>query len=127
MLANFVRGKGDMMGVAGALNDGYVLTAPVDAYQPNDFGLYNMAGNVNEWVLDVYRETTFEEMTEYNAFRGNVYKKLVRDKKGDVVMTEYGTLKVEWEKQDDKSNYRDGDGPSLFDTDYPLDTVGLTE
>ena len=42
-------------------------------------------------------------------------------------MTEYGTLKVEWEKQDDKSNYRDGDGPSLFDTDYPLDTVGLTE
>ena len=127
MLANFIRGKGDMMGVAGALNDGYVLTAPVDAYEPNDFGLYNMAGNVNEWVLDVYRETTFEEMTEYNAFRGNVYKKLVRNKNGDVVMTEYGTLKVEWEKQDDKSNYRDGDGPSLFDTDYPLDTVGLTE
>ena len=95
------------MGVAGALNDGYVLTAPVDAYEPNDFGLYNMAGNVNEWVLDVYRETTFEEMTEYNAFRGNVYKKLVRNKNGDVVMTEYGTLKVEWEKQDDKSNYRD--------------------
>ena len=55
MRANFVRGKGDMMGIAGAPNDGYVMTAPVDAYSPNDFGLYNMSGNVNEWVMDVYR------------------------------------------------------------------------
>lgn len=34
--------------------DGYAIMAPVDAFMPNDFGLYNMAGNVSEWVLDSY-------------------------------------------------------------------------
>ena len=127
MLANFVRGKGDMMGVAGNHNDGYVLTAPVDAYSPNDFGLYNMAGNVNEWVLDVYRETSFEEMTEYNPYRGNIYKRIKRDATGNMILTPYGTVAVEFDDEDDKRNFRDGDMASLFETDYPLDTIGLTE
>ena len=127
MRANFVRGKGDMMGIAGAPNDGYVMTAPVDAFSPNDFGLYNMSGNVNEWVLDVYRETTYEEMAEYNPYRGNIYKKIKRDADGNAILTPYGTLEVEFEGSDDKRNFRDGDVHSLFLTDYPLDTVGLTE
>ena len=42
-------------------------------------------------------------------------------------MTAYGTLEVEFEGSDDKRNFRDGDNYSLFATDYPLDTVGLTE
>ena len=29
------------------------VTAPVYSYWPNDYGLYNMAGNVSEWVMDV--------------------------------------------------------------------------
>jgi formylglycine-generating enzyme required for sulfatase activity len=127
MRANFVRGKGDMMGVAGDHNDEYVLTAPVDAYQPNDFGLYNMAGNVNEWVLDVYRETTFEETSEYNPFRGNIYSRLKLDENGKPIMTDYGCLAIEYDSEDVKRNFRDGDPSSLFDTDYPLDTIGLTE
>lgn len=127
LMANFVRGKGDMMGVAGDHNDGYVLTAPVDAYQPNDFGLYNMAGNVNEWVLDVYRETTFEDMTEYNSFRGNIYKKLVTDENGKFVLTDYGTLAVEFGPKDDKRNYRDGDASSLLLTNYPLNPSTFTD
>ncbi|MDF7824246.1 formylglycine-generating enzyme family protein [Pontiellaceae bacterium B12227] len=32
--------------------DGFIGTAPVDAYQPNGYGLYNMAGNAWEWVFD---------------------------------------------------------------------------
>ena len=32
--------------------DGFIGTAPVDAYEPNGYGLYNMAGNVWEWVFD---------------------------------------------------------------------------
>jgi formylglycine-generating enzyme required for sulfatase activity len=66
-------------------------------------------------------------MTEYNSFRGNVYKKLKKDKKGNLILTDYGTLAVEFGASDDKRNYRDGDASSLFDTDYPLDTVGLSE
>ena len=126
MAANFIRGRGDLMGVAGAANDGYAYTAPVDAYAPNDFGLYNMAGNVNEWVLDVYRETTFEEAAEYNPYRGNIYTKLQRDADGKPIMTTVGGLAVEFEGKDDKRNFRDGDLGSTFETDYPLDTVGLT-
>lgn len=74
MLANYVRGRGDMMGMGGKLNDQATITNRVDAYWPNDFGLYNMAGNVNEWVMDVYRALTSEQEEEYNSFRGNEYK-----------------------------------------------------
>jgi gliding motility-associated lipoprotein GldJ len=72
--ANFVRGKGDMMGVSGNLNDGSDITARVDDYWPNDFGLYNMAGNVSEWVMDVYRPMTSEVSEEFMPFRGNKYQ-----------------------------------------------------
>lgn len=127
MMANFVRNRGDMMGVAGSANDGYVLTAPVDAFAPNDFGLYNMAGNVNEWVMDVYRETSAEEVTEYNPFRGNIYAHAKRDDNGGYIMTETGCLEIEYAAEDDKRDYKDGDKQSRFETDYPIDTVGLSE
>jgi formylglycine-generating enzyme required for sulfatase activity len=35
--------------------DGYEQTAPVDAFEPNGFGLYNMAGNCWEWCADAFR------------------------------------------------------------------------
>ena len=55
------------------MNDKADITAPVRQYPPNDFGLYNMAGNVNEWVEDTYRQTSFEEFDDFNPFRGNIY------------------------------------------------------
>ena len=74
IMANFKRGRGDNMGVAGNLNDNADITAPVRAYWPNDYGLYNMAGNVSEWVMDVYRaEIEQTTTTDHRNFRGNVY------------------------------------------------------
>jgi len=125
--ANFVRGRGDMMGVSGALNDKYVITAPVDEYAPNDFGLYNMAGNVNEWVMDVYRETSYQETSEYNSFRGNIYTRPKKTLNEEGVMTyvidSLGRVAVEYAGSDDKRDWKDGDLASLIDTDYPLDTT----
>lgn len=72
-VANFKRGKGDYMGIAGSLNDGAAFPAPVVSYWPNDYGLYNMAGNVSEWVLDVYRPLSYEDFSDHNPYRGNVY------------------------------------------------------
>lgn len=92
ILANFKRGAGDNAGVAGGLNDKAIITAPVRSYTPNDFGLYNMAGNVNEWVADTYRQTSFEEMDDLNPFRGNEFtnKRLADPTKGLYAKDKYG-------------------------------------
>ena len=82
--ANFVRGRGDYMGVAGRLNDGADVTAPVESYWPNDYGLYHMAGNVSEWVMDVYRPLTSEDYDEFRPFRGNVFKTKLLNSEGNV-------------------------------------------
>jgi len=68
-LANFKRGRGDYAGIAGKLNDGAMITNYIYEYPPNDFGLYNMAGNVNEWVFDVYRPLSFQDMEDLNPVR----------------------------------------------------------
>ena len=67
--ANFKRGRGDYAGIAGALNDAGFVTMNIYEYAPNDFGLYNMAGNVNEWVYDIYRPLNFQDMEDLNPIR----------------------------------------------------------
>lgn len=72
-LGNFRRSNGDMMGVAGGLNDNSDIPGPIYGFKPNSFGLYHMAGNVSEWVLDVYRPLTAMDAEDFRPFRGNVY------------------------------------------------------
>ena len=83
-LANFKQGKGDYGGIAGWSDDGGDITSAVKSYAPNDYGLYDMAGNVAEWVADVYRPIVDGEYNDFNYFRGNVYTKNAINEDGTV-------------------------------------------
>ena len=96
-LANFKQGKGDYSGVAGWSNDMADITIAIKSYAPNAFGLYDMSGNVAEWVADVYRPIIDNEANDFNYFRGNIFTKKMIDQEGKVVMisdntVEYDTL-----------------------------------
>lgn len=83
-LANFKQGKGDYGGIPGWSDDGADITNAVKSYEPNDFGLYDMAGNVAEWVADVYRPIVDDEFNDFNYYRGNVYTKNAINEDGTV-------------------------------------------
>ena len=96
-LANFKQGNGDYGGIAGWSDDGADITNQVKKYPANDFGLYDMAGNVAEWVADVYRPIIDNEWNDFNYYRGNLYtkNKIGKDGKIEIVTTktiEYDTL-----------------------------------
>lgn len=123
-VANTRRGRGDYMGVSGALNDAADITAPVYSFWPNDYGLYNMGGNVAEWVMDVYRATSSEEVNEFRPFRGSVFKtKKVendevaeRDSVGNIPMVD-ASDKNDY-KISRRRNYRKSDNINFLDGDW---------
>ena len=132
IMANFKRGRGDNMGVAGSLNDNADVTSPVKSYWPNDYGLYNMAGNVSEWVMDVYRpETESASRSDHRSFRGNVFKTQARDDDG-VIIEKDELGKIIYEPVDEKNNayrrnYKKSDNINYLDGDIESQLLRDTE
>jgi len=94
-LANFKVSDGDYGGITGWSDDGADITNKVASYEANAFGLYDMAGNVAEWVADIYRPIVDDEFNDFNYYRGNDYKKFAIGEDGKAkVATEpkYKTL-----------------------------------
>ena len=134
---NYMRAKGDAMGVAGGLNDNADITAPVHSYLPNAFGLYNMAGNVNEWVMDTYRPSSHEDVDEFRPFRGNVYQRPAiqddgtiedRDSIGHIPYVNMSNAEVQASNRyetrtGDLNNYKDGDSLSQYVYQYGVNTL----
>ena len=120
-LANFKRGRGDNMGLACKLKDNADITAPVKSFWPNDFGLYNMSGNVNEWVLDVYRPMTTSDANDFRTFRGNQFKTKILDAEGKPLEKDsLGRIQyrdVTQEESANRRNYRRGDVRNHIDGD----------
>lgn len=141
MLANFKRSGGDYGGMAGALNDKAFTPSRVRDNMPNDYGLYNMAGNVNEWVADLYRPMTTSDLAdsethELNPFRGNSFyhKKLDPETGLPVQKDSLGRLQYELAdttatalrdnyKRPEVYNYLDGDKESLVEYRYGISTL----
>jgi gliding motility-associated lipoprotein GldJ len=94
-LANFKQGNGDYGGIAGWSDDGADITNQVKKYPANDFGLYDMAGNVAEWVADVYRPVIDNESNDFNYFRGNLYTKNKIGKDGKIEVITKDNIKYD--------------------------------
>jgi len=74
MLANFKPGRGNYY------DDGFMYTSPVASYFSNDYGLYDMAGNVSEWCEDAYFEAAVPVVWDLNPryLDKNEPRKLIR-------------------------------------------------
>jgi gliding motility-associated lipoprotein GldK len=60
LLANFKPGRGNYP------EDGGLYTVKADAYFPNDYGLYNMAGNVSEWTETAFYPGAYAHVHDLN-------------------------------------------------------------
>ena len=132
-LENFKQGKGDYSGVAGWKNDGSPTTSDVKQYPSNNLGIYGMFGNVAEWTADIYRPIIDDEASDFNYYRGNVSREVVKNADGTFKKIEkptydtladgravYRGLPGQYERVivADNKNFRDGDFQSSLDAGY---------
>lgn len=106
--ANFKPMDGDFV------RDGHVITSAVGTFKPNDFGLYDMAGNVSEWTSTAYTESVSALTSDlnpeyrYDAAQEDPYKmkrKIVRGGSWkDVAQNIRADLRT-WEYQNEQRSY----------------------
>jgi len=96
LLANFKPHRGNYDA------DGYEYTAPANAYSANDYGLYNMAGNVAEWCEDAFEENASAVTWDLNSINRDATnpRKVVRGGSWKDIgyYLETGTRTFEYEK-----------------------------
>ena len=101
-LANFKPQRGNFDA------DGYPYTAPANSYNVNDYGLYNMAGNVAEWTLDGYADNATIVNWDKNPVKDNEDeepRKIVRGGSWKDVAYYLETGTRSWEIRDAKRSY----------------------
>ncbi len=106
--ANFKPMEGDYV------RDGHVITSPVGTFKANDFGLFDMAGNVSEWTSTAYAESLNRLTSDinpeyrYDAAKEDPYKmkrKIVRGGSWkDVAQNIRSDLRM-WEYQNEQRSY----------------------
>lgn len=106
--ANFKPNEGNY------IKDGQLITSRVGTYAPNDFGLYDMAGNVSEWTSTAYTESVGKLTSDlnpeyrYNAAKEDPYKmkrKIVRGGSWkDVAHNIRSDIRM-WEYQNEQRSY----------------------
>ncbi len=106
--ANFKPMEGDF------IRDGHLITSKVGTYSPNNFGLYDMAGNVSEWTSTAYTES-IDRLTSdmnpeyrYDAAKEDPYKmkrKIVRGGSWKDVAHNLRSDLRQWEYQNEQRSY----------------------
>ena len=106
--ANFKPDEGNYV------RDGHIITSKVGTYSPNDFGLYDMAGNVSEWTSTAYTESVGKLTSDlnpeyrYDAAKEDPYKmkrKIVRGGSWkDVAHNIRSDIRM-WEYQNEQRSY----------------------
>ncbi|MBO4994967.1 MAG: SUMF1/EgtB/PvdO family nonheme iron enzyme [Muribaculaceae bacterium] len=89
------------------VQDGNLITSKVGTYSPNEFGLYDMAGNVSEWTSTAFTESVSKRMSDLNPeyrydaaqedpyklkrkiVRGGSWKDVMHNVRSDIRMWEY--------------------------------------
>ena len=96
------------------IKDGNLITSRVGTYDPNDFGIYDMAGNVSEWTSTAYTES-IDQLTSdinpeyrYNAAKEDPYRmkrKVVRGGSWKDIAHNVRADLRQWEYQNEQRSY----------------------